>query len=537
MRAEDVDEEDQDPECHHERSNGGDEVVDLPASAVRVRVHAPRHSLQPEQVLREECQVHPDQHQPERELAEPLAELAPEHLRPPVVQPGEDAEDRAPEEHVMQVSDDEVGVGHLPVDGERGEEDPGQAADREHTDESQSEQHRRIEDQVPAPRRREPVEDLHPCRNRNRHRAEHEERLQPDRHPDGEHVVCPNEHREEADADCRERDRLVAEDRLARKDGDDLRDDPHRRQDHDVDLWVAEEPEDVLPENGAAALRRIEEVRAGLPVDQQQRQAHRERRQHEDQHQGVDLDRPREERQAHPRHSGSSQVVQRDDEVDRTGERRDREDVQREDPEVDAVTARVLARRQRGVTRPAALRRAAAGEEAEQEREPSEEEQPVGHRVQARERHVVGADHQREQVVPEAREDRDDDEKDHRRSVNREELVVAVARDEVLVRRRELRTHEQRHDPAGHEEEQRRGDVEDPDPLVVGRRQPAGDASFVPGGTSGKRLGASRHSSCLRSAPSGTRPHHSSACRPTWRRPPASSRTHSEGVVATLSGH
>ncbi len=42
--------------------------------------------------------------------------------------------------------------------------------------------------------------------------------------------------------------RAVAEDGLAAEDGQDLRGDAHRRQDHDVDLGVAEEPEEVLPE-------------------------------------------------------------------------------------------------------------------------------------------------------------------------------------------------------------------------------------------------------------------------------------------------
>ena len=65
-------------------------------------------------------------------------------------------------------------------------------------------------------------------------------------------------------ADRRERDRLVAEDRLPREHGDDLRDDPHRRQDHDVDLGVPEEPEDVLVEDRAAAVGRVEEVGAEL---------------------------------------------------------------------------------------------------------------------------------------------------------------------------------------------------------------------------------------------------------------------------------
>ena len=45
--------------------------------------------------------------------------------------PGEDREHRAAHEHVVEVGDDEVGVGQLPVDREDGEEDAGDAADEE----------------------------------------------------------------------------------------------------------------------------------------------------------------------------------------------------------------------------------------------------------------------------------------------------------------------------------------------------------------------------------------------------------------------
>src|SRR3712207_7200647 len=50
----------------------------------------------------------------------------------------------------------------------------------------------------------------------------------------------------------------VAEERLAREDGQHLGDDPHRRQDEDVHLRVAEEPEEVLPEDRVAALLDVE---------------------------------------------------------------------------------------------------------------------------------------------------------------------------------------------------------------------------------------------------------------------------------------
>ena len=46
---------------------------------------------------------------------------------------------------------------------------------------------------------------------------------------------------------------------------------PKRRQDHDVDLGVAEEPEQVLPQQRRAALGRVEERAAEVAVGQQHR--------------------------------------------------------------------------------------------------------------------------------------------------------------------------------------------------------------------------------------------------------------------------
>ena len=72
-------------------------------------------ALQAEDVHREEREVEPDEHQPEVQLAEPLVEHAPEDLRPPVVEAAEEREHQAAEQHVVEVRDDEVGVGLLRV--------------------------------------------------------------------------------------------------------------------------------------------------------------------------------------------------------------------------------------------------------------------------------------------------------------------------------------------------------------------------------------------------------------------------------------
>ena len=71
-----------------------------------------------------------------------------------------------------------------------------------------------------------------------------------------EHVVRPHAPAEEADRDAGEHDDRVAEQRLAREHRQDLRDDAHARQDQDVHLGMAEDPEQVLVQDRVTAGRR-----------------------------------------------------------------------------------------------------------------------------------------------------------------------------------------------------------------------------------------------------------------------------------------
>ena len=50
----------------------------------------------------------------------------------------------AADHDVVEVGDDEIGVGHVHVDRERREEQPGQPADREQADEAERVEHRRV---------------------------------------------------------------------------------------------------------------------------------------------------------------------------------------------------------------------------------------------------------------------------------------------------------------------------------------------------------------------------------------------------------
>ena len=76
-----------------------------------------------------------------------LVQHPPEDLRPPVVEAAEDREDQAAEEHVVEVGDDVVGVGLLRVGRDDRVRDAGQAADGEHRDEPEREQHRGLQAQ------------------------------------------------------------------------------------------------------------------------------------------------------------------------------------------------------------------------------------------------------------------------------------------------------------------------------------------------------------------------------------------------------
>ena len=72
-------------------------------------------------------------------------------------------------------------------------------------------------------------------------------------------MVGPHAEAEEADEDGGVDDRHVPKERLPGERREDLGDDPHGRQDQDVDFGVAEDPEEVLPEQrGAPAGGQVE---------------------------------------------------------------------------------------------------------------------------------------------------------------------------------------------------------------------------------------------------------------------------------------
>src|SRR5260370_33741677 len=165
------------------------------------------------------------------------------------------------------MSDNEVGIRYLPVEWCDTEHDSGQARDKKLEKKSQAEQHRYLEAKFPAPDCTEPVEDLDASRHADQHRGQGKKRVAGRCHADGEHVMRPHAQADEPDrARCRDHD-AVAENHLAREDRDYLGGESESGNDKYVDLGMAEEPEEVLPQYGRAARLSVEERRAEKAVE------------------------------------------------------------------------------------------------------------------------------------------------------------------------------------------------------------------------------------------------------------------------------
>ncbi len=242
----------------HHQADGDDEGPDRddPVPGLEAGVVAPGppdHSLQAQPVHRGESHVETDEPEPEVDLADAVVHHPTCELGEPVIETTEDSQDGAAEQDVVEVGDDVIGIGLLPVRGNDRVGDARETADGEHRDEPDREQHRSREFYSSEPHGPQPVEDLHSGGNRDRHRGDPESRLGDGGDAGGEHVVSPHPEAEEGDGGTGENHGRVTEQRLAAEHRQDLRHDPHRRQDQDVDLRMAEQPEQVLPEDRVAA--------------------------------------------------------------------------------------------------------------------------------------------------------------------------------------------------------------------------------------------------------------------------------------------
>ena len=300
-------------------------------------------------------------------------------------------------------------------------------------------------------------------------------------------MVRPHRDRQECDRDAGGDDHPVAEDRLAGEHRDDLRNDAEGRQRHDVDLGVAEVPEQVLPQDRITAAADVEEMRPKVAVDEQHGLSRRQRwdsREYQ----------PGEDRQAEPAHSRRAQRDSGHQQIDASCDGSSAGYQQTECPVVDAAleTERLLA--QRRVAEPTGVGRRAI-QKGEVQNQSAKQEQPVAEGVQARKRHVTCTDLEWHDVVGKSQQDRHDHQEDHGGAVHREHRVVCRRVEECVARHRQLDTDEQRLESTDQHERGAGGEVQDADVLVIDRGEPPQRTRRPQlfGGWSGYRRRRDRH--------------------------------------------
>ena len=435
---------------------------------------APRHAEIADHELREEREVEADEDDAGAQLREPFVVQAPADLRPPVVQPAEISHDRAADHDVVEVRDDEVRVGHVHVDADRRQEQSGEPSDREQPDEAVRVEHRRLPRHRALVHRRRPVEDFHRRRNCHEKAEDRKDQRRVDRFAGHEHVMAPHEESKNRDGEACERDERVAEDRLAAAGGDELADDAHRRQHHDVDRRVRVEPEQVLEQQRVAAQLRVEDADVEEPLGPQEQDGDRDDRRPQDDDQAGGVHRPDEEGQPEPGQARRPHAVDGDDEVEQDRREAGDEDAERRRNDV----GRRCDGAERRVEGPAGIEPAA--DERIQREEAADDVDVPAQKVDLRKREILGADHDRHQEVAEhRRNDGDEEEEHHHHAMHREQLVVGFVGHQVAGRRGELEPDEHRHRAADDEEEGDAGEVQQGDALVIAREQPRPDAVAV----------------------------------------------------------
>ena len=421
-----------------------------------VGVVAARHALEAQVVHGVVDGVGAQEGHPEMHLAQGVVQHPAGDLRIPMVDGAEHHQHWGDRHHHVEVGDHEVGVRQRQIDGHVAQEQPGEAAVDEGEDEADGEQHGHRQLNVAPPQGQHPVIDLDGRGHRDDEGGGGEEEAEVGVHAADVHVVRPNDEAERPDGDDGPDHHAVAEDVLAGVGGEHVGDDAEGRQGDDVHLRVAEEPKQVLEENGAAAVisgllpfrhhGRHEEAGADQAVQNHHDAADEQRRKgQQGQHRGHE-DAPDRQRQAHQRHAPGARLQHGHHIVQAAHGEADDEHAQGDEHQDDAGPGAGGAadHRLRRIKRPAGPGGAAGHEEAGHQDQHRRQIDPVADHVDIREHHVPGAAHQRDQVVAEAAEEqRRQQVDDHDHAVHGHELQVVGRIDQGEgVRPAELQAHE-----------------------------------------------------------------------------------------------
>ncbi|OIQ64112.1 hypothetical protein GALL_543410 [mine drainage metagenome] len=316
------------------------------------------------------------------------------------------------------------------VDRQGPQHDAREAADAEEEDERQREEERRLEINGALVEGAHPVEHLDGAGDGHDHREQREDHDRDLAEAAGEHVVGPDQAAHTGDRHAGEGDGLVAEDGAPGEGGQDLRDRPHGRQDHDVDGRMGVDPEQVLVKEWIAALGGIADPDAEHPFEDHEDEGDGEDGRGQDLDPGGGVDRPAEERHPEPVHAGGPEPVDGGDEVDACEHRGEAQQEGAEDGQRH-VGAGVQA--EGHVEGPARVGGAMPGEEGDDDHGGAGHVEIPGGQVQPREGHILRPDEDGQEEIPEdRRQSWHHEQEDHDHAMDREQGVVGLGGDQMF---------------------------------------------------------------------------------------------------------
>ena len=378
-------------------------------------------------------------------------------MRQPIIKAANQRKQHAAHQHVVHMCDDKMGVVHLPVEGNQGQHHPSQPTANKNHQKAEHPQHGQFKPDFAAPQCRQPREYLDARGHRHQHARHGKKGLGQMRNADREHVMHPQAKADKAHGDNGEHNPTVTHQRTLGEDRNQGGNNPRRRQKNDVHLRVAEQPEQMLPQQRIAAAQAVKKDKPGGAFQLQHDAGENQRRKAEQNHQRHGQYVPAENRHFLQAHARRAHAQNRHHQFHPGGHRRDLHKGDAQQPKIRPAPRAEGGVAQRRIHKPAGTG-GDAPQQAGAQNDAAEQIAEITQRPYARIGQIAGADHFGNQVHGQPFEHRDGEQKHHHRAVHGEQLVVHIRAEQFLLRQRQLRAHQhceyaadqKEHDPGNH---------------------------------------------------------------------------------------
>ena len=179
------------------------------------------------------------------------------HLREPVMKGCEKAKSHPAEDDVVKMAWYPVGIVEVHIGCQCPLDQACKSTDRKEKDKGETEEERGFDDDRAFVQSRNPVEDLDCAGNGHQKGEKGEKNVSKITLAADKHVMAPDERPDCCDRHARKGDGHISKNLFPGKNRDHIRDDPHRRKDHDIGCWVGVNPEHMLVQDGIASLGRV----------------------------------------------------------------------------------------------------------------------------------------------------------------------------------------------------------------------------------------------------------------------------------------